>query len=125
MSIDTRLARIEEERLTIAMAEFAVFWRAYATDEAGHTRMRAGLAEAGCAGESLEAIRAWEACQPADQQRRYEQLETAIFGMVEHTHPRQAIRAALAALAPSLGLHEHDSPIAIIHALQADIAMEP
>jgi hypothetical protein len=122
MSIGTRLARIEEERLTAAIAGFATWWKGNTLNAARQERVRAHLRQAGCTGFTREDIDRWHATRSPEHRAIYDTLEAVIMGIVERPHQRQAITDALARLAPHLDRSPHDSPITIIHTLRATIA---
>jgi len=79
------------------------------------------LREAGCAGDSLDDIERWHAEQPPERRAAAEALEAAVFAIVLRPEQERAILAALAALAPHLGLSAADSPFTILHALRRTI----
>lgn len=122
MSIGTRLARIEEERLTAAIAGFARWWKGNTLNAARQERVRAHLRQAGCTRFTREDIDRWHASRSPEHQAIYNTLEAVVMGMVERPQQHQAITDALARLAPHLDRSPHDSPITIIHTLRATIA---
>ena len=127
MSIGARigaLERVEEGRYRAAVARFADFWRALLADPALAARAAAWLREAGGDGDTLARIAAWDARQPPEHRALYAAEDVAIGGMVAGAHDAAAIRAALAALAPALGLRADAAPSLIIDALQTAIARD-
>jgi biopolymer transport protein ExbB/TolQ len=116
-----RLAQVEQRRLREAIAEFGVFWVAITDRPGADEQAAAVLREAGCAGDSLDDIERWHAAQPPERRAASEALEAAVFAMVLRPEQERAILAALAALAPYLGLNTDDSPFTILLALRRTI----
>jgi len=126
MSIAGRLAALEqfeEHDFRAAIGHFADWWDTTAREPATIAIAEALLAEAGytgAPGEDLDAVLASN-LTPAQVAR-----DTRIWAVIESTTQRPgdtaAIRAALAALAPDLGLGAQDRPAAILRELEAAIA---
>jgi len=112
---------LEDRRFREAVDRFATFWKDNALRPERQERDRAMLRAAGCAGDSLPEIAAWDATQPPEHQRLHAAMEAAVFGMVLHPGDEAQIRAGPAAIAPELGLNEQDAAVLIINRLQAAI----
>jgi len=128
MSVDRRiqqLERAEGERLDAAIADFGAFWWRRQADPATTARREAVLAAAGYRGTTLEEFRHWiaGAWTPAKRAESRAYL-AAIRALVLCPADHAAIRCALAALAPHVGLSAHAAPVAIIAALEGAIAAE-
>ena len=130
MNIATRLDQLEqaeEQRFYAAAAEFAAFWKANCADDARQGRNDAALRALGCDGDgAVLAVLARRRLTLSPQERAIEDdLEVAVFGLVEHAHDAAAIRAALARLAPRIGCQADDPPVLLVRQLQATIAATP
>jgi len=128
MSIDRRiqqLERAEGERLDAAIADFGAFWWRRQADPATTARRETVLAAAGYRGTTLEEFRHWiaGAWTPAKRAESRAFLG-AIDALVAHPADHAAIRVALAALAPHVGLTADAAPALIIRTIQATIADE-
>lgn len=121
MVLTKRLERLERVRLREAIAQFGAFWVAIVDRPGGDEHAAAVLREAGCDGDSLDAIERWHAEQPPEQRAAAEALEAAVFAIVLRPEQERAILAALAVLAPHLRLNPADSPFTILHVLRRTI----
>ena len=121
MHLGDRVARIERARYDEAAAAFRDCWRVYGRDAAITARDHAAFRAAGYDATSLDDLRRWDEARPPEVRAFDEALEVAVFGLVEGAHGERAIRAALAALAPAIGLAAHDPAARIIAGLQAAI----
>lgn len=119
--LSRRLAQVEQRRLREAIAEFGAFWVTNVNRPGGDEHAAAVLREAGCDGDSLDAIERWHAEQPPEYRASAEALEAAVFAIVLRPEQERAILVALAALAPRLGLNAADSPFTLLHALRRTI----
>jgi hypothetical protein len=119
--LSRRLAQVEQRRLREAIAQFGVFWVAFVDRPGADEHATAVLREAGCAGDSLDDIERWYAEQPPERRAAADALDVAVLAMVLQPEQERAILAALAALAPHLGLNAADSPFTILHVLRRTI----
>jgi hypothetical protein len=118
MSLATRADRLEREQFAEACHTFRPWFLAHLRDPDLERRDRAWCAAAGVPVDATPAeIRAWFEAQPPTAWD--EAVEGVIDLLMEHPENHAAIRAALARLAPHLGLRAGDPPLAILAALRA------
>ena len=121
MTVARRLARLEDRALAAEVARFRA-WRApRAGDATVVAGLRATLAAAGCAGETLEDLRAWEATRPPDE-RAACAATRALWAALAEEAPAARLRGALAALAPHLGLPPDAPPHVVLAAFNRSLA---
>jgi len=120
-----QLEQAEEQRFRAAAAEFATFWKVNCADDARQGRNDAALRALGCEGDVLAFLERHRLTLSPEEQAIDDDLEVAVFGLVEHTHDEAAIRAALARLAPHIGCQADDPPVLLVRQLEATIAATP
>ena len=128
MSIARRIDQLEhaeEQQFRAAAAEFATFWKANCADDARQGRNDAALRALGCAGDVLAFLARHRLTLSPEERALDDDLEIAVFGLVEHAHDEGAIRAALARLAPHIGCQADDLPVLLVRQLQSTIAATP
>ena len=122
MNVATRVERLERERFAAACRRFRPWFLDDLRETAGEARERARLVAAGMPASAPKAeVAAWFATQPTPpaDQAWDEAVDPVIELLMEHPDDHAAIRAALARLAPHVGLRAGDPPLAILAALRA------
>ena len=127
MSIETRIGALEQQEERdehAAIAHFAAWWDAWARDPETVARDEASLAAAGYTGSTVAELDAFFAARMTPEKlARGEHLWAVVEGTTQRPDDTAAIRAALAALAPDLGLTAQDRPAATLRALEAAIVL--
>jgi len=96
MNIATRLDQLEqadEQRFRAAAAEFAAFWKANCADDARQGRNDAALRALGCDGDVLAFLERHRLTLSPEERAIDDDLEVAVFGLVEQAHDAAAILA--------------------------------
>ncbi len=118
MNVATRVERLERERFAEACHTFRPWFLAHLRDPDLERRDRAWCAAVGVPVDATPAeIRAWFESQPPTPWDQA--VDPVIELLMERPAEAGAIRAALARLAPQLGLHAGDPPLTILAALRA------
>jgi len=141
MSIETRIGALEQQEERdehAAIAHFAAWWDAWARDPETVASDEASLAAArppgggagasrptaGYTGSTVAELDAFFAARMTPEKlARGEHLWAVVEGTTQRPDDTAAIRAALAALAPDLGLTAQDRPAATLRALKAAIVL--
>jgi hypothetical protein len=122
MTIGRRVQQLERnggQRLDAAIAAFGAAWQRHMADPATTARRAAALREAGYTGTTIEAFRAWiGTAQTPGERAESRAYRAAIRALVLCPADHAAIRAALADVAPFVGLTPDAGPLAILAALE-------
>jgi len=124
MSVVTRIDHLERERFAEACRAFRPWFLAHLRDPDLERRDRALWAALGAPADGTWAdIHTWLVAHPESATERAwdEVIEGVIDLLMEHPGDHVAIRAALARLAPHVGLCAGDPPLAILAALRAGL----
>ena len=121
MSIGDRIVRLERDHFAEACHQFRPWFLEHLCGPVA-TRDHARLVAAGMPASAPKAeVDAWFATQPQTPAERAwdEAVDPVMELLLEHPADQAALRAALARLAPHLGLRAGDPPLAILAELRA------